>query len=207
MTGKAKIIAVCLITLLALVVAPYTAQALPTAEQIAQIQDNIDICKAAQKDLTAASEQLVKAEFPSAEWDKAMDDAIKALDRMNWHNQLAINLANEYYATNVADATYDRWLQDEAATNPRTGAITIGNGAFDSPGWLASTKIHEQTHRQQVAAGCITSSVAMCTPLRHQLEIAAYQAELDAAGQTGLNETEKKRIQDQIKWHKARLPP
>jgi hypothetical protein len=80
-----------------------------------------------------------------------------------------------------------------------------------SPGWLASTKIHEQKHAEQfrdLERVPLDANLTYCSPLLHELEAEAYQAELDAADRLPclLDQEERREVEMRRDYHLGQLP-
>ena len=133
MSGKAKMIAVSVVALLFLLVVPLIAQAVPPAEQINEIQQEINKCRQAKEEYKRALNELRDAELewlnkgqmPDPTKLKPFLDAVSnARQQMMLHGQNATDLANRYYGTNVTGARYDPSLQAEGV------CVCYGNGTI-----------------------------------------------------------------------------
>ncbi len=83
----------------------------------------------------------------------------------------------------------------------KDGVMTIGPGAFRSPGYLASTIGHEAVHTQQEAGGRLIN-----TPQGIQMnEVEAYDWEIKNADANGLNDIEKRTINRRRDSHYNKL--
>jgi hypothetical protein len=102
------------------------------------------------------------------EIQKAIDDVNKAIKEKGKDDpsikelaKKAIDLADKYYKINTPDnvdggeAEYDPGVGGEGVTHPngKKAKVKVGPKAFTTPGWLASTKLHEFVHATQLADG------------------------------------------------------
>mgnify|MGYP002400494970 CR=1 FL=1 len=126
---------------------------------------------------------------------KPVQDKIDAGDK-----QGAIDEAIKQYGLGLKDVKgtpqYDSSTSGEGATSP-DGSVTIGDAAFSSPGWLASSVGHEGLHATQAAEGrWYTDDEG--TALN---EVECYDWELANARQNGLSTTEIAELQSRRQAH------
>lgn len=140
------------------------------------------------------------------------NDRQKAID-LTLQSRPWVNLGNE---RPIYDSLYGLRNDDnqgnEAGTNPTTKNISIGPLALSAeyervpitPGWLASTILHEETHVLQIKLGLgldPSSSDPSIYVLRPVLEIEAYQMELRYADRNGLTSSQRLRTQKMITYY------
>jgi len=211
MARKAKIIAICFFVLFALMVFPHNLQAAPTEWEVEAIQGAINAGNRAEADYREAMAKAAEA-FVAGDRDECESQNSLALDAqvaMIAARQLAIDLADQYYKINVKGTpTYDPDYGGDGETDA-AGNVTIGNDAFRSPGWLASTKAHEGVHQNQIAAGVGGDFWTPCTRLYHRTEVEAYDEELrldgEGAKETGLTEDEKRDLKERRDYHARKM--
>ncbi len=100
----------------------------------------------------------------------------------------AIAEAAKQYKIDISTAKgtpkYDASTSGEGATS-KDGTVKIGDDAFSSPGWLASSVGHEIVHTQQIADRWYTDAQGT-----HINEIEAYDWEIKHAPDNGLTAAE-----------------
>ncbi|HEY1016360.1 MAG TPA: WXG100 family type VII secretion target [Herpetosiphonaceae bacterium] len=99
----------------------------------------------------------------------------------------AIALASKYYNIDTSAAksiVYNAGTAGEGATSKDT-SIKLGNDAFASPGWLASTIEHELRHAEQAKDRWYTGPEGTAIN-----EVEAYDLEIQNAAKNGLTEAQ-----------------
>lgn len=150
----------------------------------------------------------------------------------------AIELADKYYKVETPDnveggeAEYDPDVKGEGVThqNGKKTKVKVGPKAFDTPGWLASTKIHEFFHSSQAKDGrwppppvvpenpddipgaTMEDKIKYLEDLLKKLtkstetnETEAYDKELENAKKTGLTTAQIEDLEKRRKEHYAAL--
>jgi WXG100 family type VII secretion target len=125
--------------------------------------------------------------------DKARHDAVLKLIRAD-DRQGAVDEAIKQYGIDVSavkgKVVYDPNTPGEGETS-KDGTVRIGNDAFLSPGWLASSIGHEALHAQQARDGRWNDTAQG----RAMNETEAYKWELDNADKNGLSAIDQKPLQ------------
>lgn len=120
--------------------------------------------------------------------------------------QEALDKALEVFAIDTSHAksiTYDSSVSGEGAAQ-KDGTVGIGDDAFKSPGWLASSAGHEvEVHVSQQAHLGKWYTGAIGTPLQ---EVQAYDYEVASGDRYGLSADEKKDVADRRDDHYNGLP-
>ncbi len=132
---------------------------------------------------------------------EAVQKHIDAGDR-----QTAIEEAIKQYGLDLKNVNgtpqYDSSTSGEGATSP-DGSVSIGDDAFSSPGWLASSIGHEAIHADQAKEGrWYTDDEG--TALN---EVEAYDWELRNAKANGLSDAEVKEIESRRQSWYDQLSP
>lgn len=108
--------------------------------------------------------------------------------------QGAIQEAIKQYGVDVSSIkkgiTYTDALRDEDGKTHQDGSVVIGDSAFNSPGWLASTIGHEAIHAKQLNESRWYTD-EQGTALN---EVEAYDYELAHAEQNGLSAAETEAV-------------
>lgn len=163
------------------------AQPTPTREGIKDIQDLLDKMKALQK-----------------AGKKPGDPAVVELAAK------AIHLADSSYQIPPGNLPDKDKGKEEPAYDPDSGGdgessrdgkkvkVTLGRGAFSSPGWLASTKLHEIVAHGGQAAGGSWYTDGKGTEIN---EVEAYDAELADSTKNGLSREEIDELLKRRKQH------
>lgn len=153
--------------------------------------------KPSEKGKKEIQEVLDKMAALKKEGKKADDPAIKKLAKE------AIHMADTCYkipdANAKAEPEYDPDYGGDGSSD-RDGKkvkVTIGRAGFSSPGWLASTKLHEMVGHGSQAAGDTWYNDAKGTEIN---EVEAYDAELRDSTKNGLSRPE---IDELLKRRKA----
>lgn len=112
----------------------------------------------------------------------------------------AINEAIRQYGLDTSSAKagtpkYDSSVRGEGATS-KDGTMKIGDKAFKSPAWLATTIAHEHVHAQQAADRWYTGPQG--TALN---EVEAYDWELTNQAKFGFTDAELREIRSRRKTH------
>jgi len=114
--------------------------------------------------------------------------------------QEAIELADKYYTpdnSNVkGEPKYDPSVSGEGVADKR-GNVKIGEDAFSSPGWLATSKMHEFLHCDQAKDGRWVDT----TKGENMNETEAYDKELKEAKKSGLTKDEIDEIKKRRKGY------
>lgn len=137
--------------------------------------------------------------------DKVRREAISKLVQ-NDDRQGAINEAIKQYNLDTSgfkEIKYDPDQNPNLDAKVKDGVMTIGPGAFRSPGYLASTIGHEAVHTQQEKGGRLIN-----TPQGIQMnEVEAYDWEIKNADANGLDDIEKRTINRRRDSHYNKLSP
>ncbi len=111
----------------------------------------------------------------------------------------AIRLTIEYYQIDASIAmsiTYDSSVSGEGETS-EDGYVYIGDAAFASPGWLATTIQHELVHVQQIEDTWYLGEQGVAIN-----EIEAYDLEIRNAEQNNLTEEQIEELHERRKdWY------
>lgn len=179
----------CCLTLLAsLFLIPVAAQQLPTKEQKDEIDKVFDGIKKAHE-------------------NGAADDS----DEIKKLKTKAIELVDKYYKIPHdhinGDPTYDPGLNAEGSTgqtakDKKKVKTRMGEPAFTTPGWLASSKLHEIVgHGGQAASG------RWYTDAKGDAinEVECYDLEIENAKKTGLTDAEIQELKDRRKAYYDKL--
>lgn len=169
------------------IVPPVSAYERPTASQVQEVQDKINEGNRVKENFIRKAEEAAAAmEAGDTERARRLEsEALELWNRFKRLRQEAIELADRYYNpdnSNVnGEPQYDIGVRGEGAAYP-DGTVRIGESAFTTSGWLATTKLHEFTHADQAAENRwpITgkgSNIAECE---------AYDRELENAEESGL---------------------
>ena len=125
--------------------------------------------------------------------DKARSDAVQAKIRAD-DRQGAVDEAIKQYNIDVSGVkgkvVYDPSTPGEGETS-KDGTVRIGDAAFGSPGWLASSIGHEAQHAKQAQNGAWNDTAQG----RAMNETEAYNWERQNADQNGLNPIEKRTLE------------
>lgn len=140
-----------------------------------------------------------------SEADKARREAVSKLVQKD-DRQGAINEAIKQYNIDTSgfkEVRYDPDQNPNLDAKVKDGVMTIGPGAFRSPGYLASTIGHEAVHTQQEKGGRLIN-----TPQGIQMnEVEAYDWEIKNADANGLDSIEKRTINRRRESHYNKLSP
>jgi hypothetical protein len=165
------------------------AQPTPTKEGIKDIQDLLDKMKALQKAGKKPGDPAV------------VELAKKAIHLADSSYQVpGDNLPDKADKSGKEEPTYDpdSGGDGESSKDGKKVKVTLGRGAFSSPGWLASTKLHEiVTHGGQAAGGAWYND-AKGTEIN---EVEAYDAELADSTKNGLSREEIDELLKRRKEH------
>ena len=125
---------------------------------------------------------------------------IKAGDR-NGAILKAIELYNLDVSAIKGTPAYDKLVSGEGLTSP-DGKVTIGDDAFSSPGWLASSIGHEALHAAQLQDGRWNDHPES----RGLNEVEAYDYEIANASQNGLSDKEVAELTSRREAEYKQLP-
>lgn len=131
--------------------------------------------------------------------DQHIQEAIDKKDHAE-----AIRLTTEKYGLDtrsVSSISYKSDLSGDGETNPK-GHIELGDKAFSSPGWLASTIGHEAIHADQAKDNRWYNGKNGV----NLNEVEAYDWELKHANKHGLNTSEVKDLQLRRDGYFQKLP-
>jgi DNA repair exonuclease SbcCD ATPase subunit len=155
------------------------------------------------KQLTAKADEYqkaVKEKPPSPEKVKEVQDLITAGKKDE-----AIQKAMEYYGVDKSQAksiVYDSSVSGEAEASS-DGSVKVGNKAFSSPGWLASSAAHElEVHVNKQAKASKWYTGKMGTAIQ---EVQAYDHEIANAHKYDLTEAEIKALKKRRKAYYDQL--
>ncbi len=129
---------------------------------------------------------------------EADDPAIKALAKK------AIHMADSAYKIPAGNSSGepeydpDNGGDGESERDGKKVKVTIGRGGFSSPGWLASTKLHEMAGHGNQSAGDTWYNDAKGTEIN---EVEAYDAELADSTKNGLSQAEIAELKKRRKEH------
>jgi hypothetical protein len=122
---------------------------------------------------------------------KEIEGAIKSGDK-----QKAIELTVKYYNIDISSVKgmpkFNKDLSGEGVTRRYTKEVEIGNDAFEfngkiSPGWLASSILHETVHAKQLSDPQRLKNFDASAQTKHAVEVEAYDREIAEAKTTGLS--------------------
>lgn len=119
--------------------------------------------------------------------------------------QAAIDEAIKQYNIDTSAAKsikYDPTVSGEGETD-KDGNVRIGDAAFKSPAWLASTVGHESVHAQQTKNGHWNDSGQG----QNMNEVEAYDYEVKHAEENGLSHGEQVTVERRRAQHYNRLTP
>jgi hypothetical protein len=168
--------------------------------QMEAAASSLDYAKALElaKQLTAkldAYQKAVKETPPSPEKVKEVQDLINSGKKED-----ALQKAMEVYGVDKSQAkkiVYDPTLVDEEATTSSSGKVRVGDVAFSSPGWLASSTAHEtEVHVNKQGKAGKWYEGTMGTAIQ---EVQAYDHELENAHKYNLSEAEIKELKKRRK--------
>jgi hypothetical protein len=165
------------------------AQPTPSKEGIKDIQDLLDKMKA-----------LKKAGKKPGD-PKVVELAVKAIHLADSSYQIPPdNLPDKADGSGKEEPTYDpdSGGDGESGIDGKKVKVTLGRGAFSSPGWLASTKLHEIVAHGGQAAGGTWYDDAKGTEIN---EVEAYDAELADSTKNGLSREEIDELLKRRKEH------
>jgi len=145
-------------------------------------------------------QKAVKEKPPSPEKVKEVQDLITSGKK-----EEALQKAMENYGVDKTQAkkiVYDATVSGEASTS-KDGKVSVGDAAFSSPGWLASSAAHEtevHVNKQGKAGKWYTGT--MGTAIQ---EVQAYDHEIANAHKYNLTEAEIKDLKKRRKEHYDQL--
>jgi hypothetical protein len=134
------------------------------------------------------------AEEAKAERDKQNKEISKLIAEKKYDE--AIQLTIKYYKIDASIAksiTYDSSVSGEASTT-QSGKVSMGDVAFATPGWLASSIQHELVHVQQIKDRWYLGPQGTAIN-----EIEAYDLEIRNAEQNALTDDQIKDLQKRRK--------
>lgn len=156
------------------------------------------------KEATEVSRKV--AEEVAANKKEVVQDRIDHYDKNG-----AINTAVEQYEIDTSSITgrpkYDKSLGRLEGKTFADGTVVIGEAAFKSPGWLASTIGHEAQHAEQITEGRWYTASTNDPQALAINEVECYDWELSNASKNGLTDDEIKIIKQRRDEEMAVLDP
>jgi chromosome segregation ATPase len=148
-----------------------------------------------------AYQKALKETPPSPEKVKEVQDLINSGKKED-----ALQKAMEVYGVDKSQAkkiVYDPTLVDEEASTSSSGKVRVGDVAFSSPGWLASSTAHEtEVHVNKQGKAGKWYEGTMGTAIQ---EVQAYDHELENAHKYNLSEAEIKELKKRRKTNYDKL--